>query len=116
MSVPVAPANADCVGRNNPTYIRLSNSNGVEIAYETTPYGSTCDGDSEYRGKVKDSLSDGSCAYTYFYDTTRSTHGQACTTGSYANYTFWDRQSNSSAEIELATTYRSTGRRNTWGF
>ncbi|MEU1251057.1 hypothetical protein [Micromonospora arida] len=109
-------AQADCAGRGNPTYLQLRNSAGIEIAYELYQYASTCDGDSEYRGKVKDSYTDGSCAYTYYYDTSRTTHGISCTTGGWSNYTFWDRQSNSSASVELAVDYRSTGRQSTWGF
>jgi hypothetical protein len=109
-------ARADCVGRAIPTYIQLTNASGIEIAYETVQYADTCDEDSIYKGKIKDSLTDGSCAYAHFYDPGKTTQGRACTTGQFANYTFWDQQGDSSALIEVATTYRSTGQLHTFGF
>ncbi len=76
--------------------------NGYMRARENVQYSSTCDGDSIYKGKAQDSVTDGHCAKVEVWDEPiKSTPVTACTTGAWVNYTYWDQQGNSAALMRL---------------
>jgi hypothetical protein len=110
-----APASAVCWGTGQPVTVSLY-SGGNLVARETVQYASTCDHDNYYAGKVLDARTDGSCAYARYYDAgVWSTQGVSCTTGGWANYSFRDRNGNSSATFRLAVDYLYT-QGPTWGY
>jgi hypothetical protein len=110
-----APASAVCGGTGVSGTVSLY-ANGNLVAREAVQYSSTCDHDNYYAGKVLDARTDGSCAYAKYYDAgVWSTQGVSCTTGGWANYSFRDRNGNSSATFRLAVDYLYT-QGPTWGY
>jgi hypothetical protein len=104
-AVAAQPASAICKGTGSPVHVYLYYGGNL-VADETVQYNSTCDNDNYYAGKVRDDRTDGHCAYARYYDAgTWSTQGVACTTGSYANYSFRDRNGDHSALFDLDVNY-----------
>jgi hypothetical protein len=110
-----APASATCSGKGVVGTFSIYVGNTL-VARETAQYASTCDHDNYYAGKVLDAYTDGSCAYAKYYDAgIWSTQGIDCTTGGYVNYSFRDRNGNSSATFRLAVDYAYL-QGPTWGY
>lgn len=111
-----APAQASCSGRgvaSTDTFF----VNGTAVAREATQYASTCDGDNFYAGRLQDPVTDGSCSYAVYIDAgVTSTQGVSCTTGGWANYSFRDRNGDSSATLRLRVSYATGPGLPTWGF
>jgi hypothetical protein len=118
------PAQAGCTGRGAANEYSITYyTNGTAAAREHPyPYSgttSTCDGDSQYRGQVQDSKTDGHCAYVVFRDPTDAVEGSECTTGAWATFTGWDQQGNSDAYYALCLNYNCSDfpvYYHTWGF
>ena len=82
---PIAPtpAEAFCKGVDNPY------SWSVGWAAEYVRYNTTCDGEHDYYGKVKDAETDGNCVDLYSKDDWGSPwtwEARECTTGSWENF------------------------------
>jgi hypothetical protein len=114
VGVSSAPAMADCSGVGNPTSPINLYIGGVIRGQEAVQYNSTCDGDSEYRGKVSDTYTDGSTNCIRYYDPNQSTQG--CSGGGFVNFAFWDPQSNSDARWAGCASAGCTIRFLNWGF
>jgi hypothetical protein len=104
-AVAVAPgtAGAMCYGNDAGTLTIVHYQNGP-VGQERSQRASTCDGLSDYYGRVYDIFTDGSCVYSHFWDPSRTTQGTSCNTSG-ANYSFWDPQGDSIAYWQLCTTY-----------
>ena len=86
-------AKADCFNSSPET---VFGAFGQEAAWETT-----CDGDGFYRGKIRDTLTDGSCVWVVYHDGAYTgTQGQACSS-EWVTYRFWDQTGDSSATFQL---------------
>jgi hypothetical protein len=94
-----SPASAVCIGVNRPwepyytIYIDAKDYMGYE---DLRPgYEGTCDGKSDYYGKVWADAGKGCIAIRY-YDPNQTTQGTSCNSSGYA-FAFWDPQHNSDA-------------------
>jgi hypothetical protein len=114
VGVSAAPALADCSGTGNPVSPINLYIGGVLRGQEAVQYASTCDGDSNYRGKVSDTYTDGSKNYIRYYDPSQTTQGSSG--GAFVNFQFYDPQNNDDAYWAGCTTSACTIRIHNWGF
>jgi hypothetical protein len=79
---------------------------GTTVATESVWYSGTCDWDNFYAGGIYDPVTDGSCAYVWYYDSGYSaTQGYSCTTNGRSYYSYTDVNSNYYVNFDLGTTY-----------
>ncbi len=86
-------ADAICTGANSPFTIESYDLNGNVVAREGAAYPfTTCDGNAQYAGVLQDSLTDGSCAYAYYFESLAfyGNLATSCTTGGWVAYTYTD--------------------------
>ncbi|MDG4823980.1 hypothetical protein O7635_19165 [Asanoa sp. WMMD1127] len=104
--VPSTVAQAGCRGtRVQFTYTNAQNR--VQAREDTrTGTSATCDGLSDNYGRLMDALDgDGKCANAVWRDPSQSLVGQDCSAGTWANYTSFDQQGNSSAGFALCLSW-----------
>ncbi|WP_189329045.1 hypothetical protein [Actinoplanes ianthinogenes] len=114
VGVSASPAMADCSGVGNPYSPFNLWIGGILRGQEAVQYASTCDGDSNYRGKVNDTYTDGYQNCIKYYDPGTTTQG--CSGGSWVNFQFYDQQSNSDAYWAGCAGSTCTVRIHNWGF
>jgi len=90
VTVAAGPAQARCYEVGNPNSINIS-VGGRVVGREEPQSTETCSGNKVYYGRIKDTLTDGSCVRVRYLDAgTWSTQGTSCDSAGY-RYTFTDR-------------------------
>ena len=113
------PAGATCDAPGQPFVLSRFDSNGTLVAQEATTYpGNTCNGDYQYSGAVLDPVTDGSCAYAYYFEPLAyyALQGTSCTTGSWVTYAYSDVFPPNSVFVSVRPSYLSDSWRLSSGY
>jgi hypothetical protein len=101
-------AGAACSGSGSPTFVSRYDNNGTLVAQEYVVYpGTTCNNDWAYQGAVLDPVTDGSCAYAYYFEPLAyyALQGSSCTTGAWSAYSYNDVYGSNAAYVSVRPSY-----------